>query len=74
MMRIGYEGGDGQPRVHWEAHNAGPAHLHVDPDPAMRALIMRLRGQFRSGSEEMGDFDEMCKSFGIEPWKWEGGR
>ncbi|MDY6893850.1 MAG: RusA family crossover junction endodeoxyribonuclease [Thermotogota bacterium] len=34
------------------------------------ARLIHRRGRVRSGSEEMGEIDDYCKSVGLEVWKW----
>lgn len=57
--------------VYWEARDGGPVHLHIDPDPRLKALILAIRGKLTSGSLEMHEFDAACREHGLEPWKWE---
>ena len=57
-------------RVYWESKDGGPVHLHVDASPTLKALILRIRSQINSNSEELQEFDALCQEFGVEPWRW----
>lgn len=55
-------------RVYWEARDGGPVHLHVDPDPALLALIQDLRKQWPA--DHLAEFDAACRTRGLEPASW----
>ena len=68
MREIFAETEAARPIVHWEIHDAGPVHLHVDA--AFKGLLIELRGKLTSGSLEMHEFDATCARYGLEPWRW----